>query len=368
MSERAKQSTEQPSENGKAGIAGLVQKIIAWALQLRVVRAVLLYTDHRGPLLADSITYRALFSVFAAVLLGFSIAALWLAGDPAAMRTLVETLDRVVPGITDVVDPESVEAPTEFSIVGAISLIGLIGAAIGAIGSLRTALRILADEVHDDGFFLWVLLRNLLVGLALGGLLVAAAVLSVVGSVGISTVASWLGHSGGVGTRIFGLAVVFVIDTLAVAVLFKVLSGVRAPVRGFWAGAALGGVGLTVLQELSGLFVRGATQNPLLATFAALISLLLWFNLSSQVILVASCYIITASAEAKDRVRAKYGASTLAQYRRRRAEDRLRVAARELRAAEAAEAREAGRDPEPGGEPASAQPAISNDGERGPGA
>jgi membrane protein len=35
-------------------------------------------------MLADSVTYRALFSVFAGVLLGFSIAALWLAGNPVA--------------------------------------------------------------------------------------------------------------------------------------------------------------------------------------------------------------------------------------------------------------------------------------------
>jgi membrane protein len=95
-----------------------------------------------------------------------------------------------------------------------------------------------------------------------------------------------------------------------------------------------------VLQELSGLFVRGATSNPLLATFAALIALLLWFNLSAQVILLASSYIITATAEAKDRVRERYGAETLAQHRRRRAEDVLHAATRELRAAEEAEVAE----------------------------
>jgi membrane protein len=229
--------------------------------------------------------------------------------------------------------------------VGAISLLGLVGAAISAIGSLRTALRVLADELHDDGFFLWVLLRNLLVGAAFGGLLVLAAVLSVAGSFGIATVASWLGLGSGSDvanalTRGFGIVVVLVIDTLAVALVFRLLSGVAAPARALWAGAVIGGIGLTVLQELSGLFVRGATSNPLLATFAALIALLLWFNLSAQVILLASSYIITATAEAKDRVRERYGAETLAQHRRRRAEDVLHAATRELRAAEEAEVAE----------------------------
>ena len=41
-------------------------------------------------MLADSITYRALFSVFAGVLLGFSFATLWLSDNPQAMQALIE--------------------------------------------------------------------------------------------------------------------------------------------------------------------------------------------------------------------------------------------------------------------------------------
>lgn len=331
------------------GLKGLVQRLTALALQLRLVRAYLRYSEHRGPALADSVTYRALFSVFAGVLLGFSFAALWLGGNPEAMAALTEALNSVVPGLSDVVDPASISAPTSFTVVGIVSLIGLVGAAISAIGSLRTALRILADELHDDGFFLWVLLRNLLVAVAFGGLLALAAVLSVAGTFGISAVASWIGIPAGSEvtswlTRALGLLAVFAIDTVAVALVFRLLSGVTAPARALWTGAMLGGLGLTVLQELSGLFVRGATANPLLASFAALIALLLWFNLSAQVILLSGSYIVTATAEARDRVRQRYGAATLAQHRRRRAEDLLHAATRELRAAQEAERREAGRD------------------------
>ena len=344
------------TDTGKSGIAGLVQRAIAWALRLRLVRAYLLYSEHRGAMLADSITYRALFSVFAAVLLGFSLAALWLGGNPDAMNALADALENFLPGLTDIVDPTDIKAQAGFTIAGIISLLGLVGAAISAIASLRTALRVLGDQLHDDGFFLWVLLRNLLVGIVFGGLLVVAAVLSVVASVGIGAVVSWLGISDGgtasdVLTRIFGVLVVFVIDTVAIVAVFRLLSGVRAPARVLWAGGVIGGLGLTVLQELSGLFVRGATANPLLGTFAALIALLLWFNLSAQVILIASSYILTGTEEARDRVRAKFGASTLAQRRRQRAEDALHAATRELRAAREAEREErekAGQDPDPG--------------------
>lgn len=348
----ASASPSAPSAAGAAGDLGgappveergFIPKLIARALRLRLVRAFLRYSEHRGSMLADSITYRALFSVFAGILLGFSIAALWLGSNPDAMASLVGTLDRVIPGIGGLVDTTEI-APVGFTIAGIISLLGLVGAAISAIGSLRTALRTLADEIHDDVFVVWVILRNLLVAVVFGGLLAGAAVLSVVGSVGISAVLSWIGIGDGpvaeTVTRIFGVLIVFVIDTVAIALVFRVLSGVRAPARALWSGAVIGGAGLVVLQELSGLFVRGATSNPLLGSFAALIALLLWINLSAQVILIASSVIITATAEARDRVREKFGAETLAQHRRRRAEELVQAATRELRDAQDAEQRE----------------------------
>ena len=352
MSERGKAAKAEQAEGREGadkdrtgGVMALVRRAIAWILQLRIVRALLLYGEHRGPMLADSITYRALFSVFAGVLLGFSAAALWLGGNPDALRALGDALDSVIPGLSDVVDPTRIQARVSFTVVGIVSLAGLVGAAISAIGSLRTALRVLADELTDDTLFVWVILRNLLVGIGFGGLLLAAAAASFLASAGIGGIVGWLGIPEGSGVaealvRIPTILVVFAVDTLAIVLVFRLLSGVRAPARALWGGALLGGLGLTVLQELSGLFVRSATSNPLLVSFASLIALLLWFNLSAQVILIASSYIVTATEEAHDRIRSRYGASTFAQRRRQRAENRVHAATAELRAAQEAEERE----------------------------
>ncbi len=309
------------------------------------MRAYLRYAEHRGPALADSVTYRALFSLFAAALLGFSLAALWLGGNPDAMNALIAALDSVIPGLTDAIDLRSVKAPGGFALAGIVSLVGLIAAAIGAIGSLRQAIRELADTAGEDAGPVFVLLRQILVAVAFGGLLLVAAVLSVASSAGLRGAAEVVGlplHSTALEwiVRAAGIVTVFAIDTAAIALMFWLLSGVRAPARALWTGAAAGGVALVVLQELSGLFVRGAAANPLLASFAALVALLLWVNLSVQVILLSSSLIIVGTAEAHDRVRERYGASTLAQFRRRRAEDRLQVAAKALRIAQEAEAAE----------------------------
>lgn len=330
------------------GVRGLVGPVIARALQSTAVRAVLHYAQHRGPMLANSITYRALFSVFAALLLLFSAATVWLSGNPQALGALLDSITVFLPGISDTIDLEQAQLPLGFTLVGVLSLVGLIGAALGAIGSLRAAFRLLAGVSGDESFFLWVLLRNLLVGVAFGGMLLAAALFSLLTSSGMSLVAGWLGISERSaalewGTRGIGLVVALAVNTLAIAVAFRLLSGTRPTARALWGGALAGGVGLLVLQEFSGLFARGATSNPLLASFAALIALLLWINLSAQVILISASFIVTLEAQARDRVREKFGASTLAQFRRRQAEDTLAVATRELSAAQEAERKERAR-------------------------
>lgn len=333
-------------------MADLIAKLIAWALSLKPVRVWFHYLERRGFMLADSITYRALFSVFAAVLLGFSFAALWLEDNPAAWQALVDTVDAAIPGLIGedgVIDVDAIPAPAGLTLTGILSFIALLGAAIGAIGSLRAGLRTLADEIHDDVFWIWVLVRNLLLAIAIGGGFVISAAVTFYGTTFIDWVGDWLGFEGFVAdtaTRGLALIAVFALDAAVIALGFVVLSGVKARPRTLIAGSLIGAVGLVVLQQLSSLFVAGAGANPLLASFAALIALLLWFNLSAQVILLASTWIIVGVAEDTNRVREKYGAPTFEARRVKRAEDALRVAAEELQIAnEAAEKAKSGAKP-----------------------
>jgi len=330
---------------------GLIARATAWALTLKPVRTWLLYVEARGFMLADSITYRTLFSVFAGVLLGFSLAALWLSDNPVAWQALIDGVDAAIPGLlggdNPLIDPSLIEAPDALNVAGILSLIGLIGAAIGAIGSLRIALRTLANRLADDIFWVWVILRNLLLAIVLGGLLAVAAGATYIGSSLIGVVRGWLGLSAGNplvegGVTAFSITVVFVLDAVVIALMFRWLSGLRPSARSLWSGALLGAVGLSVLQQLSSLFVRGASANPLLATFASLIALLLWLNLSSQVILIAGAYIVTGVEEETDRVKARFGAATFAQRRVRRAEIAVVVATTELQVARREEAKERG--------------------------
>ncbi|KQZ83963.1 ribonuclease BN [Microbacterium sp. Root166] len=329
-------------------MAELIAKVTAWALSLKPVRVWFHFLERRGLMLADSITYRALFSVFAGVLLGFTLASLWLADNPTAWAALVNTVDAAIPGLLGedgIIELDAIKAPTGLTLTGVIAAVALVGAAIGAIGSLRAGLRTLADEIHDDVFWIWVIVRNLLLALAVGGGFVLSAAVTFYGTTFIDWTADALGIEGFVAdaaTQALALVAVFVLDAAVIALAFVVLSGVKARPGTLIVGSLIGGIGLTVLQQLSGLFVRGAGANPLLASFAALIALLIWFNLSAQVILLASTWIIIGVHERADRVREKFGAPSFEARRVKRAEDALRVAAEELEVAQqaAAEARE----------------------------
>jgi len=329
-------------------MADLIRRVTAWALSLRLVRAFLVYSGARGPMLADSVTYRTLFSLFAAVLIGFSAAAIWLSGNPAGIAALESSVNSAVPGLVGpegLLDVSKIGAPTEFTVAGIIGTLGLLGAAIGAIGSLRSAFRQIAGVTTDDTLFVWVILRNLGVAIGIGVALVGAALVTFLATAGLTFVRDLLGIPAdswitAVLTWLVSTLIVLVLDAAAIAVAFAALSGVRARRGTLLRGALLGGIGLVVLQQLSGLFVGGANNNPLLTTFASLIALLLWLNLSSQVILLSGAYITVATEEDHDRVRAKYGASTMVQFRVRRAEKAVQAATGELDAARAAETKE----------------------------
>ncbi len=295
-------------------------------------------------MLADSVTYRALFSVFAGVLLGFSIAALWLAGNPVAWQAIIDSVQTAVPGLIGedgVIKTEDLRAPASLSIAGIISLVALVGSALGAIGSLRTAVRVLAGTVQDDILWIWVILRNLALALGIGVAFVASAFLTFAGQLGVTWIAGMLGLPedsplAAWTVRLVSLVVVFALDAVIIIGVFRLLSGVRPSPRSLWSGALLGALGLLALQELSGLFVGGATSNPLLASFASLLALLIWLNFSAQVMLFACAYIVTAEEEKSDRVHAKFAATTFPQRRLQRAEVDVQIATAELRAAQKA--------------------------------
>jgi membrane protein len=110
------------------------------------------------------------------------------------------------------------------------------------------------------------------------------------------------------------------------AALYRVLAGVRIPPRYLFPAALLGAAALGVLKILGNTLLGAAGANPLLASFAVIIGLLIWFNLVCQVILIASAWFIVGMIDGGvplDEVAAK-------ERRQREAEERAALKAQLL--------------------------------------
>jgi membrane protein len=77
-----------------------------------------------------------------------------------------------------------------------------------------------------------------------------------------------------------------------------VLSGVKIPMRRLIAGAVIGGAALGVLKILGSQLLGGATSNPLLASFAVIIGIMIFLNLVCRVILISATWIAVGMDDA----------------------------------------------------------------------
>ena len=299
---------------------------VAWVQSLKPVRVFLHYSQHRGPILASGLAFQGLFAVFAGLWVAFSIAGLVISGNVVAQNAIVTALNNAIPGLIDTGDGSgAIKVRTllsagVFGWTGTIAVIGLLYSALGWLGSARDAVRTMFELPSPAANFAVLKARDLALGVGLGVMLVVSAVLSVAGT---SATGFLLGLAGiesktvvaTVVSRIVTLGVMFGLDTVVLATFYRLLAGIRIPRRRLFAGALLGAIGLGVLKTLGSVLLGGATNNPLIASFAVLAGLLLFFNLVCQVILIAASWIATGLEDAGIVVDPRVAAQRLANAR-----------------------------------------------------
>lgn len=287
----------------------LAQKIVSWAVSLKPVRVFLHFSLERGFLLAAGLSFQAIFAVFAGVWVGFAAAGLVLKNSPEVSNAFFATLSRSVPGLiswhgsTGVVDPEQLMQVQILGWTGAVAAIGLLFTAVGWLSSARDAIRALFGLPGERLNFFLLKLKDFGLTVGFGVALLISAALAALGSQLLGAVLSWfdIGKDSpflAVTGRVIGLALMFVLDTVVLAVLYRVLSGLKIPIRRLLVGTTLGAAALGILKLLGGVLLGGAGRNPLLASFAIIIGLLIWFNLVCVVILLGASWIAVGMSDA----------------------------------------------------------------------
>lgn len=266
---------------------------------MRPVRTMQLYGLRHGPLLSAGIGYNMFFSILGLLATGFSVAGLVLAGQPELVNKTVQLVAQSAPGLLKVngqqgiADPKALLNPSGLGLTAIIGAIVTVFTSLGWISSLRDGLRgVLAEpplqvnavlvRLHDAGTLL-------LLGVAL--ILTSGVSILFTGAVGFiadllhidkSVVApiSWL----------VGIIVPLVLNWVTAVIMFRLAAGLHLSRRAWLEATILAGAGTTVLQLFSSQLLARAGANPLLASFAIIIGLLIWFNLVSQVYLVSGSW------------------------------------------------------------------------------
>lgn len=275
---------------------------VAWVQRLKVVRVLTRYGQDRGPILASGMAYQALFAVFAALWVGFSIAGLVISRDVGLQQVILDALARAVPGLIDdgsgsgAIDPAILTSSVGFGTSGVVAILGLLFTALGWLASARDSVRTLFDLPPATTNPILQKVADLGLGIAFASLLLVAAGLSFAGTVATETVLAWLGMetrsvAGFVLSRAVTLLVAVIVYAVALAGLYRVLAGVKVPARILRHGVTIGAVGLAVLTVLGGLLLGGAQSNPLIASVAVIAGLLIYYNFASQVILIAATWM-----------------------------------------------------------------------------
>ncbi|NUP75505.1 MAG: YihY/virulence factor BrkB family protein, partial [Sinomonas sp.] len=363
---------------GRARLAGdgrlkpflaLVQWLLARLNAFRPMRVWQHYSLQHGPLLSAGIGFNMFFSILGLLATGFSIAGLVLAGQPELVDRVVRSVAQSAPGLLKVdgseglADPKALLNPSGLGLTAIIAAVVTVLTSLGWITSLRDGLRGVVGLQPLKVNPVLQRLKDAGTLLILGVALVLTSGVSIVFTGALGFIESTLQLDRGLVEPVgwlIGILVPFALNWLTAFIMFRLAGGLRLSRRAVVEGTFIAGLGTSVLQLFSSQLLARAGANPLLAPFAIIIGLLIWFNLVSQVYLASAAW--SAIREADSAIPARRRSAVLrARSGRRpsRALDRSRAHAR--RTAEKASSGEDSRGvaPRSGADDAGSSPAAA---------
>ena len=271
-----------------------------------------LYVRRRGPLLAAGGAYRMFFSIAAMLVAGFALLGMFVSDNPVLRDGIIEMVAASTPGLIDtgqggLAKPEDLLGIGGFGATLAISLGALVFTSLGWLTGLREGIRTVFGLHRDRSNPVVSKLRDALLLLVLAVALVVSSGLAVVSSSMIDSLGHLLNLDGwwtSALSRIGFIVAMFALDCATAWVLLRVASRVTVIRGGLVAGVLLAGAGATILRFLSATLLASLSNNVVLAPFAVILGLFVWFNLLSQTYLLSAAIVAVRSADV-ERVRAQ---------------------------------------------------------------
>jgi membrane protein len=276
-----------------------VRALLVWWQTTRAARANARFGAAGGGVLTGGIAYAALFSAFAALTIAYTVFMAVLGRDPALRDRVLRSVSATLPGLIDtgsgtgLVKPGELVLSAGLNVAGIVAVVVLVMSATSALAALRTAVRAMFDVRGSDGNVVTGTLREL-AGLAgMAGAVLVSAVLGIA----VTAAAGWmlrlvgLGGGAGVVTSVLGVLIAFVVDAATFVLVVRVLAHVHPAWPDLCQGALIAAVGVGIVRLLGTSVVAGsARHNAVLASFAVIVTLLVWINLIARIVLLAAAW------------------------------------------------------------------------------
>jgi membrane protein len=268
----------------------------------RAARTVAWYGARRGALLCGGIAYSAVFSLAAALTIGFSVFFATLGGNAGLRRAVFDQIDTWLPGLLatgdgtgGVLEPDSLVLPSAINVYSIGASVVLLFTATRFMRALRVGVRAMFDVPAGEESLVLSKVWELLGFAILGGMVLTSAAASIVSQAVSRQVEALLGTSAVVVVLVaLGTAAVgVVLDAVLVLLVVRVVAHVRPRrTRDLVLGCLAAGVVASGLRWLGTSFVAAtATRNALLASFAVLATVLVLVNFVARVLLLACAWM-----------------------------------------------------------------------------
>ncbi len=288
-----------PRTTDRPSAADRVKALVAWWKASRPGRALAWYNVRHGALLCGGMAYAALFSLFAALTIGWTVFMAVLGSRTDLRDAVLAQIDTWLPGHDGaegdaVLTPEQLVIDDALTVTSVVALVVLVVSAVAFMAALRTSVQSMFDVPPTEQNPVVAKLRELggFVLLGVGILLSAAA------SIVVTGLGAWLADLLGGSTaltvvvRVLGLGIAVAVDAVVVALVVVLVGGVRPARRDLVVGSLVAAAVFGALRLLgTSIVVGSASRNALLASFAVIVTLLVLVNFVARVLLMVCAWM-----------------------------------------------------------------------------
>lgn len=268
----------------------------------RVIKTLEHYGQVQGGVLSGGITYYGFLSFFPLLAVAFAVVGYISVAYPRADNTLVQAIQQVFPGIVTQRPHQGTISLNQIeharTTVGIIGFVGLIYSGLGWLSALRSSLQsTFCVPANRRGNFFVKKATDLVVMVVLGiVMLLSVGVSSVLQGVA-GRVVDLVGLSDSiVGTplvRTVGVLLGILTSLLLFLLMYRLLGSPPVGWRALLAGAFVGAVGFEVLKLLV-VYVIGGIGGSAFAPLAIAITLVVWINYGSRLVLYGASWAMTS--------------------------------------------------------------------------